>query len=78
LGQVCIPIQALYGALPVLYLLWDKIRPFFAALVRALLSAFSRTCCVPLDCQAQIFALNMHSANVSSPATSRRFQRMRR
>ena len=32
IGPVCIPIQALYGALPVLYLLWDRIRPFFAAL----------------------------------------------
>ena len=32
LAQVCIPIQALYGALPVLYLLWDRIRPFFAAI----------------------------------------------
>lgn len=26
-GPVCIPIQAFYGVLPVLYLLWDRIRP---------------------------------------------------
>ena len=26
IGPVCIPIQVLYGAMPVLYLLWDRIR----------------------------------------------------
>jgi hypothetical protein len=26
-GPICIPIQAFYGVLPILYLLWDRVRP---------------------------------------------------
>ena len=31
IGPICIPIQVIYGGLPVLYLLWDRIRLVLSA-----------------------------------------------